>query len=90
MKTLAPEDRKSKVDLQEVASIMKAKMEERKVSVRKLASQTGISPAIIQDLRSGKKNNITLVNLVSLFDALNLSLFMRSGKNQIRIGGQDG
>jgi len=87
MENLAPENRKSKVDLQEVASILKAKMEEKKVSVRKLAFQTGISPAIIQDLRSGKKNNITLVNLVSIFDALNLSMFLRSGKSQIRIGG---
>ena len=45
-------------------------MEENHISVRKLAEKAGVSPAIIQSIRSGKSSNITLKKLNNITAAL--------------------
>ncbi len=45
-------------------------MEENNISVRKLAEKAGVSPAIIQNIRSGKTSNITLKKLNEITTAL--------------------
>ena len=45
-------------------------MEENHISVRKLAEKANVSPAIIQNLRTGKTINITLKKLNNITNAL--------------------
>jgi len=45
-------------------------MEENKISVRKLAEKSGISPSIIQNIRSEKTANVTFNTLNSIFTSL--------------------
>jgi DNA-binding Xre family transcriptional regulator len=49
-------------------------MEENKISVRKLAEKAGVSPTIIQNLRSGKRSNISLNTLTPILSALHYKL----------------
>ncbi len=45
-------------------------MEENKMSVRKLAEKAGVSPTIVQNMRSGKSANISLNTLGPILSAL--------------------
>jgi DNA-binding Xre family transcriptional regulator len=45
-------------------------MEENKISVRKLAEKSGVSPSIIQNIRSEKTSNVTFNTLNSIFSSL--------------------
>lgn len=56
---------KSYLDLV-LSELLLAVMAEDKISIRSLAKQAGISPAIIQDVRSGKRDNLTLKTFESL------------------------
>ena len=51
-------------------------MEEDHVSVRKLAKAAGISPSIIQDIRSGKKENLTLKSFSNIAAALGYGIVL--------------
>lgn len=55
-------------------------MEEQKISVRKLSSQSGISTSVIQNLRAMQPVNITLKTLNALFSALGYELAARKGE----------
>ena len=45
-------------------------MEENSISVRKLAKKAGVSPTIIQNIRSGKSSNISINTLAPILSAL--------------------
>ncbi len=45
-------------------------MEENKLSVKKLAEKAGVSPTIVQNMRSGKSANISLNTLGPILSAL--------------------
>ena len=45
-------------------------MEENRISVRKLAKKAGVSPTIIQNIRSGKSSNISINTLAPILSAL--------------------
>ena len=45
-------------------------MESKRISVRKLAEVAHVSPTVIQNIRSGKSNNITLKKLYSITSVL--------------------
>jgi DNA-binding Xre family transcriptional regulator len=49
-------------------------MEENKISVRKLAEKAGVSPTVIQNLRSGKRSNISLNTLSPILSVLHYRL----------------
>ena len=49
-------------------------MEENKISVRKLAEKSGVSPTMIQNLRSGKRSNISLNTLAPILSTLHYKL----------------
>jgi len=51
-------------------------MEEDRVSVRKLAKAAEISPSIIQDIRSGKKENITFKSFSNITAALGYEIVL--------------
>ncbi len=45
-------------------------MDEEQLSVRELAKAAAVSPAVIQDIRSGNRTNITLQNLSKILMVL--------------------
>ncbi len=49
-------------------------MEENHISVRKLADKAGVSPTIIQNMRSGRSNNISINTLAPILSALNYKI----------------
>ena len=53
-----------------ISEIVSAAMQEDHISVRKLAAMAGVSPTIIQSIRSGKKTNFTLDTLSQILDAI--------------------
>ena len=53
-------------------------MEINHISVRKLAQKSKISPTIIQELRSGKKRNVTINSVNNIFSSLNCKLIIRN------------
>jgi DNA-binding Xre family transcriptional regulator len=63
-----------------LSELLIALMEEDDVSVRKLAHEAGLSSAIIQGIRSGTKENITLQSFLKILHALDCSLLVK--KNQ--------
>ena len=53
-----------------LSEMLLALMEQEAISVRSLAKEIGVSPTVIQGVRSGKKSNITLDTLLGLTAAL--------------------
>lgn len=53
-----------------LSELIIALMEEDHLSVRKLAEAAGVSPTVIQALRSGKKDNLTLTTIACIAHAL--------------------
>ena len=56
-------------------------MEDEHISVRRLAKIAGISPSVVQDIRSGSRRNVTLQNLCKIIKAL-------GGRIAVQIGDQ--
>ena len=54
-------------------------MENDKTSVRKLAKEIGVSPSVIQSVRSGKQSNITLKSFQKMLQALGSELGVKYG-----------
>jgi phage-related protein/DNA-binding Xre family transcriptional regulator len=59
-----------------VSELLLAAMEEDHLSVRKLAAAAGVSPTIIQGLRSGKKTNVTVDTLSRILDAIGYQIVL--------------
>ena len=57
-------------------------MEGDNVSVRKLAKLAGVQPAVIQGVRSGTKNNVTVKTLSKIMTVLGYSLVFKKD-NQV-------
>ena len=53
-----------------ISEFMIEAMDENNISVRKLAKKAGVSPTIIQNMRSGKSNNISINTLAPILSAL--------------------
>ncbi len=54
-------------------------MRKEDISVRSLAKKVGVSPAVIQDIRSGKRSNITVNNLLGIAASLGARLKLERG-----------
>ena len=54
-----------------ISEFMIEAMEENHISVRKLAKEAGVSPTIIQNMRSGKSKNISINTLSPILSTLN-------------------
>ncbi len=59
-----------------VSELLLALMSDDHVSVRKLATKAGVSPTIIQALRSGKKPNVTIGTLSKVLDAVGYEIIL--------------
>ena len=53
-----------------ISELLIAVMEQDHISVRKLAIAAGVSPTIIQGLKSGSKTNITIDTLSKILDVI--------------------
>ncbi len=53
-----------------LSELILAAMEQDHVSVRKLAASAGVSPTIIQGIKSGSRTNITVDTLSKILDAV--------------------
>ena len=57
-----------------ISELLIEAMEDNKISVRKLAQKAGVSPTIIQNMRSGKSSNISLNTLAPVLSALHYKI----------------
>ena len=60
-------------------------MEEDDKSVRSLAKEASISPSVIQDLRSGKQQDIKLSNLLRIVETLGYKVVLQKGEEQLTL-----
>jgi len=60
-----------------LSELLLAIMQEDHVSIRKLAKEAGVSPSLIQDLRTGKKDNLTLRSFSNIADALGYDILLK-------------
>ena len=68
-----------------ISEMIIAAMECDHISVRKLAELAGISPTIIQGIRSGKRKNITVKTFSRLLNVLGFSLVIEKGDLRLPI-----
>jgi DNA-binding Xre family transcriptional regulator len=57
-----------------LSELILAIMHKRDLSVRKLAKLAGISPTIVQDIRSGKKHNLNVETFLKIVEAMRCSV----------------
>src|ERR1700730_6063492 len=68
-----------------LSELLLAAMEHDHISVRKLAAAAGVSPTIIQGLKSGSKTNITIDTLSRILDAVGYQIIFTPKKEQNRL-----
>jgi len=68
-----------------LSELIAALMEGDKKSVRKLAEDVGLSPTVIQNLRSGKQEDIKLSNFINISQACGYHLTLTKDSEQIVI-----
>lgn len=57
-------------------------MEEEHISVRELAKKTKLSPTVIQEIKSGKKDNPTFNSLISVIEALGAEIVVKKNNKE--------
>ena len=60
-------------------------MEEAQKSVRGLATEAGLSATIIQNLRSGKQDDLKMKNFINIAEACGYHLVLEKGSHRIQI-----
>jgi len=60
-------------------------MEETQKSVRGLAAEAGLSATIIQNLRSGKQEDLKMKNFINIAEACGYHLVLEKGSHRIQI-----
>jgi len=60
-------------------------MEEAHKSVRKLAEESGLSPTIIQNIRSGTQEDMKLSNFVNISHACGYKVVLEKGNQRIAL-----
>ena len=70
-----------------LSELLLAMMEEDDMSVRGLAKAVGISPSVIQKLRSGEQQDLKLTNFVNIAKEFGYTLVLEKGESRIRLGG---
>lgn len=66
-----------------ISELVLALMNDEKISVRKLAKEAGISPSVVQDIRSGKQKDIKLSNFKNIVNACGYNIVLENGHNHI-------
>ena len=68
-----------------LSELVLAAMENDHISVRRLAKMAGISPTIVQGLKSGNKTNITLDTMQKILDAIGYQIIFVPKNNQSKL-----
>ena len=69
-----------------LSEVIHGLMEQERKSVRELAREVGISPTVIQDIRSGGRTNVTLRNFLGIVSALGGQVAVRKGNEEMVLG----
>lgn len=67
-----------------LSELLLAVMQEDHLSIRKLAKEAGVSPTLIQDLRSGKKDNLTFRSFSNIVEALGYDIILEKRNKKIK------
>lgn len=65
-----------------LSELLLAVMEEDHLSIRKLAKEAGVSPSLIQDLRTGKKDNLTFRSFSNIVEALGYDIVLEKRRKK--------
>lgn len=68
-----------------LSELLIAMMEKDDISVRELARETGLSPTIIQKIRSGKQEDIKISNFVSIVKFCGYKVILEKDEERIEI-----
>ena len=68
-----------------LSELLIAIMQEDEISVRELAKAANISPTIVQGVRSGTNQNITMQSFFKIMNALGCSLVVKKDKFQFHL-----
>jgi lambda repressor-like predicted transcriptional regulator len=66
-----------------LSEIIIALMENDGQSVRNLASEAGLSPTVIQNIRSGKQTDVKLKNFINISHACGFDVVLQKNKERI-------
>jgi hypothetical protein len=69
-----------------LSEIIHGLMEREGKSVRELAREVGVSPTVIQDIRSGGRTNVTLRSFLGIVSALGGQVAVRKGNEEMVLG----
>lgn len=69
-----------------LSELILALMDNDRKSVRELAKEAGLSPTVIQNLRTGKQQDIKVKNFVSIAHACGYHLFLANEQEKILVG----
>ncbi len=67
------------------SELMMSVMEGDNVSVRSLAEEAGISPSVIQNLRSGKQHDIKVSNLIKIAHVFGFEVILERGDERLTL-----
>jgi DNA-binding Xre family transcriptional regulator len=65
-----------------LSEMLLAAMEEDDISVRALAKAAGVSPTVVQGIRSGANKNVTFKSFIKILNALGCSIIIKKGNTQ--------
>lgn len=68
-----------------LSELMIELMEKSHKSVRQLASEVGISPTVIQNVRSGKQEDLKVTNFIGISEACGYHLVLEKGEHRIEL-----
>jgi hypothetical protein len=68
-----------------LSELLIAAMENDGKSVRKLATAAGISPTVVQKIRSGQQKDVKFGNFISLMHECGYDLILEKGKQRIAL-----
>ncbi len=66
-----------------LSELICALMEEDNQSVRELAKEVGLSPTVIQKIRSGKQKDMKVSNFIGIAKECGYDLILQKGKEKI-------
>lgn len=66
-----------------LSEIISSLMDNDDKTVRKLAEEVGLSPTVIQKLRTGKQEDVKLSNFINISHACGYNVILEKGNNRI-------
>lgn len=67
------------------SELMRSIMEGDDISIRDLAKEANISKSVIQNLRSGKQQDIKVINLIKIAHVFGYEIFLQKGDDRLML-----